>query len=379
MTNIHETLALFEEVAKDPVVTIDELSKGERPLVGCVPYFFPMELVHAAGAQPVELWGGGNLSGLASSYYPAFYCSVLFTLMERALDGSYDALDAVIIPTTCDGLRNLEENWKFARPDANVIDFVQPVVRDTLQSHEYLKGQLKHVASCLEEILGTNITERALRESIALYNEQRRKLREFDRVAAEHTGVITPRIRQSIFAAARLMPVEEHVAYVKKLIEQLNEQPCHEADGLRVVLTGILVDSQPLLAKLEESGISVVGDLTEAESLRYAQDLPGRIDPYDSLASLWETVRGSSVALDPKKERGTMLEQLVKERNADGVIACIVKFCEEEEFDVPILQRQLERADIPFLILEVESQNVESEQASTRIQAFVEMVEAREV
>ena len=132
----------------------------------------------------------------------------------------------------------------------------------------------------------------------------------------------------------------------------------------------------PLLKKLEECGIRVVGDLTISESLRYAKDLPGRIDPYDSLATLWEEVRGASVALDPRKERGTMLEQLVKERKADGVIACIVKFCEEEEFDVPVLQKQLAAADVPFLILEVESQDIESEQAATRIQAFVETIEA---
>lgn len=376
MADIQEILTTFESVVENPIETIDGLAEKDKPLVGCVPYFFPMELVYAAGAQPVELWGGGRLSGLASSYYPAFYCSVLFTLMERALNGSYDSLDAVIIPTTCDGLRNLEENWKYARPEANVIDFVQPAVRDTPQAHEYLKEQLKHVAQELERVLGTKITERALRESIALYNEQRKALREFDRVAAQHVDIITPRARQNVFAAARFMPVEEHTDYVRKLLEELSKLPRHECDGLRVIVTGILIDSQPLLAKLEECNISIVGDLTIAESIRYSQDIPGRIDPYDSLATLWEEVRGASVALDPKKQRGTMLEQLAREREADGVIACIVKFCEEEEFDVPVLQKQLESAGIPLLILEVESQDIESEQAATRIQAFAEMIEA---
>lgn len=376
MTDIQKTLSIFESIAEDPIAAIKESAKDNTPLVGCVPYFFPLELVHAAGAQPIELWGGGRLSGLASSYYPAFYCSVLFTLMERALDGSYDDLSAVIIPTTCDGLRNLEENWKYARPDMKVIDFVQPAVRGTYQSHEYLKQQLRHVAICLEEALETKITERGLRESISLYNKQRQALREFDQVASEHTNIITPRIRQNIFAAARVMPVEEYTAAVRTLTEQLNAQPRYDHQGPRIVLTGVLVDSMPLLKKLEECGIRVVGDLTISESLRYAKDLPSRIDPYDSLATLWEEVRGASVALDPRKERGTMLEQLVKERKADGVIACIVKFCEEEEFDVPVLQKQLAAADVPFLILEVESQDIESEQAATRIQAFVETIEA---
>lgn len=376
MTSIQESLEAFESVAKDPIATINELAKNDRPLVGCVPYFFPMELVYAAGAQPVELWGGGKLTGLASSYYPAFYCSVLFTLMERALDGSYDALSAVIIPTTCDGLRNLEENWKYARPDMRVIDYVQPADRTTPLAHEYLKGQLKHVAACLEEALDTRITERALRESISLYNAQREALRQFDRIAADHTDIIAPVARQNVFAAARLMPVKEHTAKVLDLVEQLSKLPQSNQDGLRVITTGILIDSQPLLKKFEESGIAIVGDLTIAESIRFAKDVPGRIDPYDSLAILWEEVQGASVALDPKKERGTMLAELSKERRAEGVIACIVKFCEEEEFDVPVLQQQLDSAGVPLLILEIESQDIESEQASTRIQAFVEMIKA---
>lgn len=71
------------------------------------------------------------------------------------------------------------------------------------------------------------------------------------------------------------------------------------------------------------------------------------------------------------------MANLVHERGADGVIACIVKFCEAEEFDVPVLKQQMERANIPLLILEVELQDTPSEQAATRIQAFAEMLDLR--
>ena len=108
---------------------------------------------------------------------------------------------------------------------------------------------------------------------------------------------------------------------------------------------------------------------------RYATDIPGKVDPYDSLVAAWKDVKGVSVALDPKKLRGDMLVDLARERGADGVIACIVKFCEPEEFDVPVMKVQMERAGIPLLVLEVESQDAASEQASTRIQAFAEMID----
>jgi benzoyl-CoA reductase/2-hydroxyglutaryl-CoA dehydratase subunit BcrC/BadD/HgdB len=142
-----------------------------------------------------------------------------------------------------------------------------------------------------------------------------------------------------------------------------------------VLLTGIMVDSLPLLDMLAQNEIAVVGDLTVAESARYACDVPGKVDPYDSLVAAWQDVKGVSVALDPKKRRGDLLVEMARERGADGVIACIVKFCETEEFDVPVLMQQMERAGIPLLVLEVESQDAASEQASTRIQTFAEMIE----
>lgn len=376
MQRAEEALSRLEEAARNPGKAVAQAKAAGKKVVGCVPYYAPMELVHAAGMHPVELWGGGRLTGTGSGYYPAFYCSLLFTLIERALDGTYDDLDAVIVPTTCDGLRNLEENWKFARPDANVIDFVQPIVRDTPEATHYLKGQLHYVARRLEEVSGQPIRERALRESFIAYNRQRQAMRRFSQVAAQHVDVITPAARQAVYAAARSMAVEEHAALVEELVEALDARPVYEFSGVKVVLTGILVDSLPLLNMLAQNGIAVVGDLTVAESARFAADIPGKVDPYDSLVAIWQDARGVSVALDPKKERGDMLVQLAHERGADGVVACIVKFCETEEFDVPVLKVQMERAGIPLLVLEMETQEDASEQAATRIQAFAEMISA---
>ncbi len=377
MAAVESILSELSEHALNPGLAVKQAKDEGKAVIGCVPYYVPLELVHAAGMHPVELWGGGSLSGSGGSYYPAFYCSVLFTLMERALDGTYDDLDGVIIPTTCDGLRNLEENWKFARPDMEVIDFVQPAALYSPESHTYLVWQLHQMAKRLEEIGNTHITERAMRESLNTYNRQRQAMREFSAVAAQHLDVITPTVRQSVFAATRSMDVKRHTALVEQLNALLAEQPVYDFKGTKVVVTGILVDLIPLLEELEKNNIAVVGDHTVAESARYFEDVPGKVDPFDSFAALWENVKGVSVRLDPRKERGEILAKLVKERDADGVVACIVKFCEPEEYDVPIMQQQLDAHDIPLLVLEVESQDTASEQIATRIQAFAEMVRLR--
>lgn len=377
MNLIYELIEEIHRTAEDPYKQIEIAKNNGRKIVGCVPYFVPLELVHASGMQPVELWGKEVSTGAAGSYYPAFYCSLLFALMENALEGRYDDLSAVIIPTTCDGLRNLEENWKFARPGTTVIDYVQPAVRSTAEAHLYNKGQIKRIANKLEEVAGAKITEKAIRESINLYNNHRRSMRLFSEIAAKHTDIVTPLVRRDFYAAARSMPIEKHLALVQKTNTELLKLPEYTSKETKIILTGILVDSPALLLELEKNNIAVVGDLTVAESVRYNFDVPKRIDPYDSLAELWESVEGASVALDPQKKRGLLLSTLVKERKADGVIACIVKFCEEEEFDVPVLKKQLAEVDIPLLVLEMETQKGTSEQISTRIQAFAELMRSR--
>lgn len=377
METIIDLIAVFKDKSSDFDGQVRLAREKGKKVVGCVPYFVPLELIHAAGMQPMELWEDEGVSGSASSYYPAFYCSLLFSLMNGALDGRYDELSAVVVPTTCDGLRNLEENWKFACPTANVIDYVQPVVRDTKEAHLYHKSQLKRIASRLEAITGEKITERALRESIVTYNAHRAAMRDFSMLSSRHTDIITHLNRRYVFSAARVMPVEEHLSMVRKLNDELLKMPECAPSGTSVVLTGIMADSPSFLLELEKNNMSVVGDLTVAESVRYEADVPGRIDPYDSLAEIWERAEGASIALDPQKKRGILLSNLAKSRGADGVIACIVKFCEAEEFDVPILKKQLMESDTPLLVLEVESQLGISEQIATRVQAFSEMLQLR--
>lgn len=374
MRGLESLFAELEEAAADPQRAFERYGGDGQQAIGCIPYFAPYELVHAAGLYPVELWGGDTETSEASGYYPAFYCSVLVTLMERALRGEYDFLSGVIVPTTCDGLRNLGENWKFGVKGATVMSLVQPMSRTSYASEEYYLCELHEIAAKLEEISGARITDRALRASVNAYNRQRAVMREFSAVAAEHLDAVTPWQRHLAFRAARTMPVEVHTQLMREVIDALKALPCDTFSGIRLVSTGILMDSKSLYDELAERNISIVGDVITAESVRFAQDAPGNVDPFVSLAHVWLDMRNTSVAFDVKKERGLTLARLAEERGADGALIDVTKFCEEEEFDYPVLKRQLADAGLPVLYLETAQQDHINEQAATRIQAFAEMI-----
>jgi benzoyl-CoA reductase/2-hydroxyglutaryl-CoA dehydratase subunit BcrC/BadD/HgdB len=65
----------------------------------------------------------------------------------------------------------------------------------------------------------------------------------------------------------------------------------------------------------------------------------------------------------------------MKERyQADAIVLIQMKFCDPEEFDYPILKKELGEANTPLLYLEIEQQMDSPEQIRTRIQSFAEML-----
>ena len=64
----------------------------------------------------------------------------------------------------------------------------------------------------------------------------------------------------------------------------------------------------------------------------------------------------------------------MKQHGADGVIVLQTKFCDPEEFDYPILKARFAQEGIPHLLLEVDRQSVNFEQAKTAIEAFADVV-----
>ena len=51
-----------------------------------------------------------------------------------------------------------------------------------------------------------------------------------------------------------------------------------------------------------------------------------------------------------------------------------MKFCDPEEYDYPIVKKDLEQAGIPELYIEVEQQSVNVEQIRTKIQTFADII-----
>lgn len=372
MNKLDSLLNQFMDIAADPKGAIEkhknETGKGA---VGILPVYSPEEIVYAAGFLPIGMWGGQRRIKKAGAYLPAYACSIMQSVMELELEGVYDNLSAVIFSSPCDTLKCMGQKWKGKCPS---IQFVHPQNRGLESANIFLAQEYRLIRSKLEKILGVEITEEAIQKAIAVYNENRAVMRQFTKVAPNYPQTIDPVRRHAIMKARFFMDKAKHTALVKELIGELEALPVENCRGKKVVLTGILAEPNELLEILKDFDLCIAADDLAHESRQFRVDVPVMADPIYGLAKAWQDMYGCSLATDRKKSRVQMLVDMVKETGADAVIICMMKFCDPEEFDYPIIYKRLEEEGIQSLNLEIDQQSASFEQARTRIQSFIEMI-----
>ncbi len=95
--------------------------KDEHPgalAVGYLPIYVPRPLLEAMGCLPVALFGGGDQMEIirGDSYFQSYICHLPRSVVELALRGDLDVLDALLFPSICDVVRNLGGIFNLLRP-----------------------------------------------------------------------------------------------------------------------------------------------------------------------------------------------------------------------------------------------------------------------
>lgn len=375
MADLNSNIALLKSACENPRARLDHyLSQGKK-VIGCFPVYTPEELVRASGMIPFGLWGGKTELKLVKSYLPAFACPIMQSTLEFGLRGTYQGLSAVIIPALCDTFRCMTQNWRFGVPTIPMIPIVYPQNRTSPASVDYLISEYENVLSMLSTITGMMMNEKALSESIAIYNEHNAIMREFAKVANDHLDVVTPQVRHTVMKSALFYEKSEHTIIVREIIESLKAHPVYKFTGKKVVLTGITCEPDALLDIFTENNIAIVGDDLAQEMRQYRTDTPLKGGGgLKRLALQWNARYGCSLAHELGKPRGKMLADMCTETGATGVVACLMKFCDPEEYDLPYIVADLRGATLPCLTIEIDQQNTSYEQIRTRIQTFCEMI-----
>ena len=118
MSKIDTIISQLDDISKNPRKAMDDFkAKTGKGAVGILPIYAPEEIVYATGYLPIGVWGATKKQILkATTNLPAFACSIMQSIMELEMNGTYDDLAAVIISSPCDTLKCFGQKWKGKSP-----------------------------------------------------------------------------------------------------------------------------------------------------------------------------------------------------------------------------------------------------------------------
>ncbi len=378
---------------------VQQAKKDGLRAIGYTCYFMPEVLLDLPGCFSVRLRAPRCTSpDIATYYMSARVCHYARSLMERALEGGFNFLDAQMATETCTATCRFQEHLQQKHLDSvddmRIIDnddffceFSDVPFKNNEISYEHYATQLRaHVLQPLHDHFGIDISDEAIRKAVEQQNEVSRLINEIGDYRKLDNPTITGYEFHVIQLCSLVCPKYLILPY---LLETAEEMKTREPDmkkefRCKVVLAGSENDDPDFTKLVESCGARVVVDryCYGAVESRQIIDLPEGVDPVYAIAKhyLHSSNCPRFMPQDEMRARKKRIAELAKEYHADGVIIASNKFCEywsyERVIDTVILKRDF---GLPVCSIEKEYINTASGQLRTRFQAFVESVEIKKI
>ena len=344
--------ALYDDLNFNAVKQWKAAAAG-RKAIGYLPIYVPREILHAAGILPVGIFGGGDQIEViqGDAYYQSYICRIPRSTIELGLSGRLDCLDGMLFPSICDVIRNLSGMWQILFKDKYVRYFDVPQNFENVIGGEFYVRELQALRDDIAGIAGKPIGDDALRLSIAVYNDNRRAMRELYDYRA-HKPWQAPTSEVYLLArAGMVLPPEEHTRLIRDYLAATDVAPRPQRDNARIALTGAFCEQPPLalIKSIEMAGCYIVDDDFMLVLRWIVDDVPETGDPLHNLsqAFLHRSVSTASKYEARREEKGQYLLRQVKRTAAEGVIFAAPSFCDPALLDRPMLLDVLAQHKIP--------------------------------
>ena len=369
-----------------------EKAKG-RKVIGYFCIFAPIELILAANAIPVRVNSGWyDTSKFGDRIVPVEVCPVIRSTIGAKMIGLSPYLelsDAVISTLTCDGMTKLSEILSDAK---QIWTMTPPRVKDSTQSLQLWKEEIKSIKSQLEKLTGNKITAKKLRAAIETMQKATKAFRRLQDLR-KGNPVIMGRDAMLVNQMSMWDDIKRWTEKTEALCDELEKRVAQKAwvcppDTPRVIVTGTPMfwpDNWKLPTLIEEAtpqGILVGDELCSGDRILYD---PVGIDEWtmdDMINGIAERYLMASTcpcftSKDGNEDRVNWLITKVKEHDANGVIYYVVRGCMLYAMEYTRVKRALDKLNIPVYYLDTEYTREDVGQMKTRVEAFLEMLSAR--
>lgn len=359
--------------------------------LGYTCFHIPEVLLNVDNCFSVRLRAPNTGSVDIATYYMSNYtCEFARALLERAIEGGYQFLDAMIGVDACSMMNRSMEHFDILqvnnKPNFFVTHTDMPYKITDYTLDSYVKQMRLRVLDRITEVFGVDTSDAAIRKAVEQHNEVCRIISEISEMRKAQNPVITGYEFHVLNLVTYTCPKALILPYLRETLEELHTREPDEKSPFRarVAIVGSEIDDPSLTKLIEGCGALVVSD-------RYCfGSTPGREvielkDDEDALRQIclhyMEVSECARYISDEKVlQRRVTADRLAREFNAEGVIYEQMKYCDYWGFERALASHVLaEEYGWPVLSIDRLYNNGNSGQLRTRVQAFVESLEIKRI
>ena len=327
---------------------------------------------------------------IATYYMSNYTCEYARALLERAIEGGYKFLDALIGVDACSMMNRSMEHFEILqvndKPNFFVTHTDMPFKITDYTVEGYRKQMRIRVLDRLTEVFGVDTSDAAIRKAVEEHNEVCKIIQEIREMRKAENPVITGYEFHVLNLVTYVCPKSQILPYLQETLEELKKRKPDKVSPFRarVAIVGSEIDDPNLTKLIEGCGALVVSD-------RYCfGSTPGREvielrDDEDALTQICRHYMEVSecaryIADEKVLQRRETSDRLAKEFGAEGIIYEQMKYCDYLGFERALVSHIMhDEYGWPVLSIDRLYNNGNSGQLRTRVQAFVESLEIKRI
>ena len=350
-------------------------TKTGGKIIGTLCCNVPEEIIHAAGILPVRLLGEHEPTTEADLHLPTNLCPYCKSWFDQLLKGRYEYLDGMIIPNVCNIIKASYGFSKYLLK-LSYVHFIDIPQRISPEGVEFFAKDLLGFKKSLEDFSGKPISDKALRHSIDVYNENRTLLDRMYTLRKKSPEIISGSEAQSVVISSMLMPKEEHNRLLSRLIKEMEKAEKPPEKSVKLFISASILDDTDFLELVEECGGNVIADDMPMGSRYFYGLVDTKDEPIHALAERYLTKVACPRKMLPADRLAFSISRMDGVK-VNGAIIHSMRACDPHLYEYPLLRQEMEKRGLPVLFFRGEETSTEREQQRNDIEAFIEMLQDR--
>ena len=385
-------LIYFERLLENADNELIEKKKAEGGIcLGYTCFHIPEVILNVDKCFSTRLRAPNTGSIDIATYYMSNYtCEYARALLERAIEGGYQFLNALIGVDACSMMNRSMEHFEILQVNENPDFFVthtdMPFKITDYTIEGYRRQMRVRVLDRLTEVFGVDTSDDALRKAVEEHNEVCRIISEIGQLRKRKNPVITGYEFHVLNLVTYVCPKSEILPYLRETLEEIKARRPDRKNPFRarVAIVGSEIDDPNLTKLIEGCGALVVSDRYCFGSTpgREVIELNDKEDVLTQICRHYMEVSECARYISDEKvmQRRETSDRLAKEYGAEGIIYEQMKYCDYWGFERALVSHIMhDEYGWPVLSIDRLYNNGNSGQLRTRCQAFVESLEIKRI